>query len=120
MQSGQSLLVGKVTNRLILLLEPNFELKGLVPLRERASEELQHIWLGEGLLTPHPNFCAAILSGPLPQGERALQRAPQSRMAINRAHTSSGHGTIVDLTVFIAIASATAAVTPSSAKGQSG
>lgn len=32
-------------------------------------------------------------------------------------HTSSGNGTMVDLTVFIAIASATAAFSPSSEKG---
>jgi hypothetical protein len=33
--------------------------------------------------------------------------------------TSSGHGTIVDFTVFIAIASATALLTPSSENGYS-
>src|SRR3984893_9493805 len=36
-----------------------------------------------------------------------------------RAHTSSGQGTMVDLTVFIAIASLTARATPSSSKGSS-
>src|SRR5258707_15240932 len=37
-----------------------------------------------------------------------------------RAHTNSGQGTRVDLTVFIAIASLTARETPPASKGQSG
>jgi hypothetical protein len=41
----------------------------------------------------------------------------EERTLCRRAHTSSGHGTMVDLTVFIAIASLTARETPSSSKG---
>jgi hypothetical protein len=43
----------------------------------------------------------------------------ERRRALTWAHasTSSGHGTIVDFTVFMAMASATACDTPSSVKG---
>ena len=50
------------------------------------------------------------------RGEHAGERATDDQRA-GLAHTSSGHGTMVDLTVFIAIASATACPTPSSVKG---
>ena len=59
------------------------------------------------------------------RGEHAAERAADDEcapghersLAAGAAHTSSGHGTMVDFTVFIAIASATASATPSSVKG---
>src|SRR5690242_19889068 len=49
------------------------------PLWERASQESQPTLLGEGSLTPHPNFQFESLSGPLSQGERALRPLSSSR-----------------------------------------
>ena len=55
-----------------------------------------------------------------PKGEHASKPTLNSRSSLagdHQASTSSGHGTIVDFTVFIAMASATARETPSSVKG---
>jgi hypothetical protein len=64
-------------------------------------------------LTPK-HHCRPLLDKYTPQSERF--RAGE-RTLCGRDHTSSGQGTMVDFTVFIAIASLTARETPSASKG---
>jgi hypothetical protein len=64
-------------------------------------------------LTPK-HHCRPLLDKYTPQSERFRG---DERMLCGRDHTSSGQGTMVDFTVFIAIASLTARETPSASKG---
>src|SRR5262249_33048433 len=64
-------------------------------------------------LTPK-HHCRPLLDKYTPQSERVRG---DERTSCGRDHTSSGQGTIVDFTVFIAIASLTAREPPSSSKG---
>ncbi|MEY9704809.1 hypothetical protein ACVIWV_001920 [Bradyrhizobium diazoefficiens] len=64
-----------------------------------------------------------VASNRLPSGSRKQEIPAKARdiasliRATDLHSTSSGHGTIVDFTVFIAIASLTACATPSSVNG---
>src|SRR5262245_43863466 len=88
------------------------------PIGEIA--EMPHHVIAADAVVPARHQCL-VHFGDRGEGPReATERAAMAKMRVGGEpdrHTSSGHGTIVDLTVFIAMASATARWIPFSSKG---